>query len=258
MDFAPLWHMHEWPCCLNLCGAWQPWRVGSTWWTVCTCHRQRVALGDGPAATAAAARPQQFHAIRGTPVCSGWFACRGRVPGGQLVALSKHLDDPSLSTVTAHVSVTTAASWQANTDSTVWIVLNGMQASSETLECECADSTPFCKGATDTFEFHILDIGELQTVDVGHSNDGTSPSWCPEQITVRLVKGTPPMHVHLTGSALTWPMMPRCAGSSLHRHLTLQGLHGPCRLGRRLTYVQLSPILSVHLESGNAISMGCG
>lgn len=125
-------------------------------------------------------------------MCSGWFACPGRIPGGQLKALSKYMDDPSLDLVSVKVSVTTAATWQADTDSAVWIILNGMKGSSDTLELLSDSGSPFSKGGTDHFSFQVLDIGELQTVDVGHSNDGASPSWCPQQITVKLAKGVPP------------------------------------------------------------------
>lgn len=98
--------------------------------------------------------------------------------------------------LTVKVSATTATTWQADTDSTVWIILVGTQRESDQLELEPEGHTAFHRGATDHFSFQIHDIGELQALEVGHSNDGASPCWCPEQITVTLEKGMSAVALH--------------------------------------------------------------
>eukprot|EP00892_Ulva_mutabilis_P005098 jgi/Ulvmu1/2960/UM149_0043.1 len=163
--------------------------------TVKTVRHPRIGSIQGLAfATDAAADLQGWDVVKvlveedGTGN-SAWFACPGRIPRRKLKSLTKFMDDPELSMLTVKVSVTTATTWQADTDSTAWVILVGSQRPSDKLELLSDAHTAFQKGATDSFTFQIHDIGELQALDVGHNNDGASPSWCPEQITVTLEKG---------------------------------------------------------------------
>lgn len=96
--------------------------------------------------------------------------------------------NPSLPMVSYTVKVTTGNCRGAGTDANVFIVLTGSQGDSGKLDME-GPGNLFERGKTDTFQYNLVDLGDLKKIRIGHDGKGIGAGWFCANVNVECSSG---------------------------------------------------------------------
>ena len=91
--------------------------------------------------------------------------------------------DPRDALVKYEVEVTTADKRGCGTDANVTLIIFGTQADSgaQVLESGADD---FERGATDKFIVECIDVGTIESIQLGHDNSGLGPAWMCDKVSI--------------------------------------------------------------------------